>query len=326
MGNKSGKQKVTKKSKNDEQPNENKPEEKPENGPTTATEKPEDKTVDQTADDGAKDGNEGDGGGGATEDAGDTKPETEKADEAGDEAAKDVTKESDNTEQQGDSSVVPSDNTVKDNVETETPQPSDSTVTEKVENEAPSPDVKKDEPADEVAVDDSSSKDKVEETPVTNGDQETEPPSTDGDNTVGDKEEEVVPNGEPTKEVQIEVTPPVPNEVETNGTEDDTTETKDKDLEKQDEPPAPETTESKYEVEFKWEEAGENVLVSGTFNEWKEKVPLEKSDDVFTAKMELPAGEYLYKYFVDDQWVINKNQPTKADEEGADNNVLVVAG
>lgn len=344
MGNKSGKQKVTKKGKNDEQPNENKAEDKPENGPTTTTEKAEDKTVDQAADDSGKDGKDGDGGGGgATEDVEDKKPETEKTDNAGDEAAKDVPKESDYTDkeqtgdQQGDSSVVPketepSDNSVKDNIETETPQPSDS-VTDKIANETPSPDSssdKKDEPAGEIVVDDS--KDKVEETPVINGDHEAEIPSTDGDDTVGDKaveptKEEVVPNGEPSKDVQIEVTPPVPNETETNGTEDDKPETTDQDLEKQDEPPTehpPELTETKYEVEFKWEEAGENVLVSGTFNEWKEKIPLEKSDDVFTAKMELPAGEYLYKYFVDDQWVINKNQPIKQDEEGTDNNVLVV--
>jgi hypothetical protein len=35
--------------------------------------------------------------------------------------------------------------------------------------------------------------------------------------------------------------------------------------------------ESKVSTEFRWEEAGENVEVSGTFNDWKEKVPLQKT-------------------------------------------------
>lgn len=32
------------------------------------------------------------------------------------------------------------------------------------------------------------------------------------------------------------------------------------------------------------------------------------SGDVFSASLDLPVGEYLYKYIVDEQWVINKNQ------------------
>lgn len=32
------------------------------------------------------------------------------------------------------------------------------------------------------------------------------------------------------------------------------------------------------------------------------------SGEVFSASVDLPAGEYLYKYIVDEQWVVNKNQ------------------
>ena len=32
------------------------------------------------------------------------------------------------------------------------------------------------------------------------------------------------------------------------------------------------------------------------------------SGEVFSATVDLPVGEYLYKYIVDDKWVVNKNQ------------------
>lgn len=80
-------------------------------------------------------------------------------------------------------------------------------------------------------------------------------------------------------------------------------------------------------TEFKWEEGGETVEVSGSFNEWNKKkhVSLQKINDVFTVSIDLPAGEYHYKYIVDGIWMTNKKQPIKYNAEGMENNVIFVA-
>ncbi|XP_038073265.1 5'-AMP-activated protein kinase subunit beta-2-like [Patiria miniata] len=83
--------------------------------------------------------------------------------------------------------------------------------------------------------------------------------------------------------------------------------------------------ESKHTpVVFKWEGGGKNVFISGSFNHWASKIPLNKSQGDFTTILDLPEGEYQYKYFVDGQWQHNPKQPTKNNEFGATNNVLSV--
>ncbi|CAL1536256.1 unnamed protein product [Lymnaea stagnalis] len=77
-------------------------------------------------------------------------------------------------------------------------------------------------------------------------------------------------------------------------------------------------------TEFKWEDGGDTVLVSGTFNNWEENIPLSKNGDVFSKTLDLPLGEYLYRFLVDEQWQVNKSLPIKCDENGLESNLIVV--
>ncbi|BFZ11830.1 hypothetical protein BsWGS_14869 [Bradybaena similaris] len=84
------------------------------------------------------------------------------------------------------------------------------------------------------------------------------------------------------------------------------------------------TTPAAVPTEVKWEDGGETVLFSGSYDDWQEKITLIKCGDMFTKTLDLPAGEHLCRFNVDDQWVINRNLPVKCDVDGLEKNVLVV--
>ena len=73
---------------------------------------------------------------------------------------------------------------------------------------------------------------------------------------------------------------------------------------------------------------GAAVRVAGTFNAWAPAaLPLAFSarDGEFEATVELPPGQYLYKFVIDGKWVATPNAPTTADDgAGIVNNVLFV--
>ena len=75
---------------------------------------------------------------------------------------------------------------------------------------------------------------------------------------------------------------------------------------------------------FRWHRGGRNVYVTGTFNGWKGRIPLNKSHDEFTTIVELPPGTHQYKFIVDDEWMFNPDQPTVPDPYGAMNNMVDV--
>ncbi|XP_045171053.1 5'-AMP-activated protein kinase subunit beta-1-like isoform X8 [Mercenaria mercenaria] len=75
---------------------------------------------------------------------------------------------------------------------------------------------------------------------------------------------------------------------------------------------------------FKWEGGGKEVYVSGSFNNWKAKIPLAKSNGDFFTIVELPEGEHQYKFYVDGNWLHNVNEPTNANSLGSLNNVVTV--
>jgi Glycogen recognition site of AMP-activated protein kinase len=56
---------------------------------------------------------------------------------------------------------------------------------------------------------------------------------------------------------------------------------------------------------FKWSGGGREVYVTGSFNEWKEKIPLTvtSADTIFSVVCNLPPGSYQYKFIVDGEWV-----------------------
>uniref|UniRef100_A0A5K3EGX4 5'-AMP-activated protein kinase subunit beta-1 n=2 Tax=Mesocestoides corti TaxID=53468 RepID=A0A5K3EGX4_MESCO len=87
-----------------------------------------------------------------------------------------------------------------------------------------------------------------------------------------------------------------------------------------DEPPAQTT----LPTVFKWEGGGKEVYISGTFNGWKSKIPMIKSKQNFYTIIDLPEGEYQYKFIVDGQWKLGKNQPTTTSSTGVQNNTITV--
>ena len=62
------------------------------------------------------------------------------------------------------------------------------------------------------------------------------------------------------------------------------------------------------------------VEVFGSFNYWSSGFEMFKDGDVFTYTMELPNGEYEYKFVVDGNWI---NDPANSNKKG-DNNVFTV--
>lgn len=66
------------------------------------------------------------------------------------------------------------------------------------------------------------------------------------------------------------------------------------------------------------------VEVFGNFNEWKSGIEMTKEDGVFTYTMELPNGEYEYKFVVDgDKWVTD---PANSNQKNGNSAVTVTGG
>lgn len=75
---------------------------------------------------------------------------------------------------------------------------------------------------------------------------------------------------------------------------------------------------------FKWEGGGKEIFVSGTFNNWKTKIPLAKSHGDFYTIIDLPEGEHQYKFYVDGQWMHNASEASTSNTLGTLNNVVTV--
>ncbi|KAF2260041.1 hypothetical protein CC78DRAFT_40360 [Lojkania enalia] len=73
---------------------------------------------------------------------------------------------------------------------------------------------------------------------------------------------------------------------------------------------------------FTWEHGGDEVVVTGTFDAWKQTVKLEKQDGVFKKTVEIPKSGHQYKFIVDGVWKHNDAAPKEDDGNGGYNNVL----
>mmetsp|Transcript_20904 Transcript_20904/g.25355 ORF Transcript_20904/g.25355 Transcript_20904/m.25355 type:complete len:318 (+) Transcript_20904:349-1302(+) len=73
---------------------------------------------------------------------------------------------------------------------------------------------------------------------------------------------------------------------------------------------------------FRWEGGGKNVYITGTFNQWREKIPMHRSGNDFTYIHELKRGKHAFKFIVDDEWRFAPEQPTVADQMGFINNFV----
>ena len=66
------------------------------------------------------------------------------------------------------------------------------------------------------------------------------------------------------------------------------------------------------------------VEVFGNFNDWSEGIEMTKVGDVFSYTMELPNGEYEYKFVVDGvEWI---NDPANSNQKNGNNVVTVTGG
>jgi len=75
---------------------------------------------------------------------------------------------------------------------------------------------------------------------------------------------------------------------------------------------------------IRWKHGGEEVYVSGSYDNWTNKLRLNRSTEDFVAIVELPEGKHEYKFLVDNEWKIDPNEPKVESGKGSLNNYLEV--
>ncbi|KAJ3605733.1 hypothetical protein NHX12_027777 [Muraenolepis orangiensis] len=75
---------------------------------------------------------------------------------------------------------------------------------------------------------------------------------------------------------------------------------------------------------FRWTGDGKEVFLSGSFNNWTNKIPLIRSQNNFVAIVDLPEGEHQYKFYVDGQWTHDPTEPVTTNQLGTVNNLIQV--
>lgn len=74
---------------------------------------------------------------------------------------------------------------------------------------------------------------------------------------------------------------------------------------------------------FTWEHSANDVYVTGTFDDWRKTVKLEKEDGIFKKTVELPKTHTQYKFVVNGNWCTNESARKEDDGHGIINNVLL---
>ncbi|CAO2650124.1 Nn.00g014160.m01.CDS01 [Neocucurbitaria sp. VM-36] len=74
---------------------------------------------------------------------------------------------------------------------------------------------------------------------------------------------------------------------------------------------------------FTWEHSAHEVFVTGTFDDWRKTVKLEKEDGIFKKTVELPKTHTQYKFVVNGNWCVNDSARKEDDGHGITNNVLL---
>ncbi|CAN8067417.1 unnamed protein product [Agarophyton chilense] len=84
-------------------------------------------------------------------------------------------------------------------------------------------------------------------------------------------------------------------------------------------------TDTSPNVTLQWTpRMGTNVLVTGSFCDWKQHHPLCTTDGSYALALPLPPGKHLYKFIVDGKWFYDVTKPIETDSEGNVNNVMYV--
>lgn len=71
-----------------------------------------------------------------------------------------------------------------------------------------------------------------------------------------------------------------------------------------------------------WCYGGKEVAVEGSWDNWKTRMPLQRSGKDFTIMKVLPSGVYQYRFIVDGQWRHAPDIPCTQDDVGAAYNIL----
>ncbi|PON90293.1 SNF1-related protein kinase regulatory subunit beta [Trema orientale] len=71
-----------------------------------------------------------------------------------------------------------------------------------------------------------------------------------------------------------------------------------------------------------WTYGGKEVAVEGSWDNWKMRVPLQRSGKDFTIMKVLPSGVYQYRFIVDGQWRYAPELPCAKDDAGNSYNIL----
>ncbi|RCK63559.1 hypothetical protein Cantr_09568 [Candida viswanathii] len=77
---------------------------------------------------------------------------------------------------------------------------------------------------------------------------------------------------------------------------------------------------------FTWPAGPQEVILTGTFDDWSQSLPLVKqTDGSFSLEVPLPGetDDITYKYVVDGEWKVNPEEATTKDDAGNENNVIV---
>ncbi|KAH0576711.1 5'-AMP-activated protein kinase, beta subunit [Spironucleus salmonicida] len=79
-------------------------------------------------------------------------------------------------------------------------------------------------------------------------------------------------------------------------------------------------------VEFSWGEGGSSVFFCGSFNHWRERIPMQQvQPGVWVGTRELQPGTYQFKFVVDGQWRCSSGYQNVRDPNGNMNNQIVVS-
>lgn len=82
------------------------------------------------------------------------------------------------------------------------------------------------------------------------------------------------------------------------------------------------------DVRFVWRHtAATEVFLAGSFDNWKGRTPMraEAGGAEFSATLQLPVGQYSFKFVVDGEWCYDILEPVEEDVSGNVNNVMIVA-
>ncbi|KAJ3380564.1 hypothetical protein HDU92_005899 [Lobulomyces angularis] len=74
-----------------------------------------------------------------------------------------------------------------------------------------------------------------------------------------------------------------------------------------------------------WTQGGENVNITGTFNNWKQKIKMKKSAQDFSTIIDLEPGTHRIKFIVDDEWKCSDDLPIATDSDGNLVNLIFIS-